>query len=67
MHKSDTGLLDPKWKFRWHIVVLILAIAVIVLTGIYLNISAFFTRPDIMAIPFVSAFPSARYDAIHQD
>lgn len=67
MHKSDTGLLDPKWKFRWHIVVLILAIAVIVLTGIYLNISAFFTRPDIMAIPFVSVFPSARYDAIHQD
>ena len=66
MHKSDAGLLDPKWKFRWHIVVLILAIAVIVLTGIYMNISAFFTRPDIMAIPFVGALRWTHYDAMHQ-
>ncbi|KAH6842291.1 hypothetical protein B0I37DRAFT_392918 [Chaetomium sp. MPI-CAGE-AT-0009] len=52
MHNSETGLLAPKWKLRWHIIVAVLAVLVIVLTGIYMNISAFFTRQDIMAIPF---------------
>ncbi|KAK3291516.1 uncharacterized protein B0H64DRAFT_427091 [Chaetomium fimeti] len=52
MQQSDTGLLDPRWKLRGHIIVLFLAVLVIVLTGVYMSISAFFTRPDIMAIPF---------------
>ena len=54
MHKSATGILDPKWKLRGHIIVLVLAVLVIVLTGVYIGVSPFITRPDIMAIPFVS-------------
>ncbi|KAL2166317.1 hypothetical protein VTG60DRAFT_2949 [Thermothelomyces hinnuleus] len=52
MGKLATGLLDPKWKLRDHILVLALAVLVIVLTGVYIGTSPFFTRPDIMAISF---------------
>ncbi|KAK4149940.1 sterol uptake control protein 2 [Chaetomidium leptoderma] len=52
MHKSTAGILDPKWKLRGHIIVLALAVLVIVLTGVYIGVSPFITRPDIMAIPF---------------
>lgn len=55
MHKRATDLLDPKWKLREHIIALALAILVIVLTGVYIGVSPFVRRADIMAIPFVSA------------
>lgn len=45
--------MDPKWKLRWHIVLFLLAVLVIILTGVYINMVPFITRPDIMAIPFV--------------
>lgn len=57
MHKRVTALLDPKWKLREHIIVLSLAILVIILTGVYIGVSPFVRRADIMAIPFVSCTP----------
>lgn len=49
-----SSIFDPKWKLRGHIIVFLLAILVIILTGVYINLAAFITRAEIMAIPFVS-------------
>ncbi|KAK4033343.1 hypothetical protein C8A01DRAFT_19701 [Parachaetomium inaequale] len=51
-YKSGTGIWDPKWKHRWHITLLVLAVLVIILTGVYIGLAPFISRPDIMGIPF---------------
>ena len=56
MHKSS--LLDPKHRLLEHIVVLVLVVAIIILTGIDLNMGIRVTRAEIMLIPFVSAAAS---------
>jgi uncharacterized membrane protein YccF (DUF307 family) len=74
-YKSGTGLWDPKWKHRWHIALLVLAVLVIILTGVYIGLAAIISRPDIMGIPFVSAltrlsphsqYPFANKGAVHR-
>ncbi|CAG9972562.1 unnamed protein product [Clonostachys byssicola] len=48
-----SGLLDPKWKFREHIIQLILVTLVIILCGVYLSMPGVIpVRSEIMAIPF---------------
>ncbi|KAL2259887.1 hypothetical protein VTK26DRAFT_6271 [Humicola hyalothermophila] len=43
---------DPKWKLREHLAVLFLVIVVLILTGVYINVAPFVTRPDIMGIVY---------------
>lgn len=57
MYKSST-LFNLKWKLREHLVVLFLVILLLILTGVYLSLAPFITRPDIMGIVYVSALAS---------
>jgi hypothetical protein len=53
-----SGILDPKWKFRDHIIQLILVTLVIILCGVYLSMPGVIpVRSEIMAIPFVCRLP----------
>ncbi|KAH6615684.1 hypothetical protein B0J18DRAFT_373009 [Chaetomium sp. MPI-SDFR-AT-0129] len=51
MDKLST-FVNPKWKLREHILLLFLVVLLLVLTGIYLNLAPFITRPDIMGIVY---------------
>ncbi|KAK3305593.1 uncharacterized protein B0T15DRAFT_567482 [Chaetomium strumarium] len=51
MSKSGT-FFDLKWKLRGHIVMLFLVLLLLVLTGVYMNLAPFVTRPDIMGIVY---------------
>lgn len=57
---GKSSIFDPTWKLREHIAVLLLAVLVIVLTGVYIGMVPFITRSEIMAIPFVSKTYLAR-------
>jgi hypothetical protein len=52
MHKS--WLLDPRRKTLEHFVQLVLVIAALILTGIYLNMGIRPTRSEIMIIKYPS-------------
>jgi hypothetical protein len=58
MYKSST-FFDPKWKLREHIAVFVLALLVLILTGVYINLAPRFGRADIMGIVYVSALRSS--------
>jgi hypothetical protein len=58
MHKSSTWF-DPKWKLREHIVVFVLALLILILTGVYINLAPRWGRADIMGIVYVSALCSS--------
>lgn len=56
------SLLDPKLKFREHIIELVLVVLVIILTGVYLSMDGVYpSRAITMAIPFVRPLPKTRH------
>lgn len=57
---GKSSIFDPIWKLREHVAVLLLAVLVIALTGVYIGMAPFVTRSEIMAIPFVSITYLAR-------
>jgi hypothetical protein len=57
MSKS-AAFLDLKWKLRGHIAMLVLVLLLLILTGVYMNLAPFVTRPDIMGIVYVSVIDS---------
>ncbi|KAH6688971.1 hypothetical protein F5X68DRAFT_76128 [Plectosphaerella plurivora] len=44
------ALFEPVWKFRAHVIELVLIIIAIILTGVFMNLAPFFGRGDIMVI-----------------
>ncbi|KAK4118846.1 hypothetical protein N657DRAFT_582838 [Parathielavia appendiculata] len=52
MYHKLSGMFDLKWKLRDHISVLVLVIVLLILTGVYMNLAPFVTRPDIMGIVY---------------